>query len=393
MEIANTAPEHSDELHVKEPLSDMRVIDASPFLPGPFGTQMLADLGATVIKVEPPTGDPGRAVPGGLYEVTNRNKASIASDLKSTTDRRQCHRLVAGADVFVEGFRPGVADRLGISYGELNRINPALVYCSVTGYGQHGPKRSTSGHDLTCLAASGALAVPGSWDDLSPRRCGLPIADLGTSAYLVVAVLAALHARRSTGRGCHLDVAISDVALALTATRAGEQLNNDAAERRHLNPSNDLFATADGLLAVAAVEEHFWCRLRAVLTPYESRLADERFDDLAGRRAQGDELSALLHGVFTTRGAHEWARLLSEADVPAEVVRPITSAVDSDYVDSRGLVTEGDGQRHVTFPVLCDTRPMGPLRANAPTTGAHTSSVLAALDRGSDPWAVIRSGA
>ncbi|MGH3118732.1 MAG: CaiB/BaiF CoA transferase family protein [Gaiellales bacterium] len=373
-------------------LADVRVVDISPFLPGPFATQMLADLGATVIKVEPPTGDPGRTVPGGLYEVANRNKASITLDLKSALDRERCHRLVAGADVFVEGFRPGVADRLGISYDELSRINPALVYCSVSGYGQHGPKRFTPGHDVTYLAASGALAVPGSWSDPRPHRTGLPIADLGTSAYVAVAVLAALRARQRSGRGCRLDVAIADVALAMTATRAGERLDNSGEERLHLNPSNDLFDTADGVVAVAAVEEHFWDRLRAELTPYQPQLSDERFDDLAGRREHGEELSALLGAVFMSDTAKEWARVLGEADVPAEVVRPIARVLDSDHVRDRGLVEARDGQRHVTFPVLCDARPMGQLRTNAPIRGQHTYSVITALDAGNDAWAAVSGG-
>lgn len=374
------------------PLADVRVIDASPFLPGPFATQMLADLGAAVIKVEPPTGDPGRAVPGGLYEVANRNKGSVILDLKSESDRQRCRRLVAGADVFVEGFRPGVVDRLGVSYADLSAINPALVYCSVSGFGQTGPRRSMPGHDATYLAASGALAVPGSWNDSRPHRSGLPIADLATSAYVAVAVLAALHRRRASGRGCYLDVAIGDVALALTSARAGARLDNDNADRLHLNPTNDLFDTADGVIAIAAVEEHFWDRLRAALITDEPRLGDRRFDDLAGRRANGGELTVLLRGVFISRTADEWAQRLAEADVPAEVVRPITAAVASDQVRSRGIVQSADGQHHVTFPALCDGRPMGALRTTAPAAGAQATDVFAALEQDADPWAAMRGG-
>lgn len=375
------------------PLADVRVVDASPFLPGPLATQMLADLGATVVKVEPPNGEPGRNVPGGLYDVANRNKGSVVLDLKSDRDRRRCHRLVADADVFVEGYRPGVADRLGISYAELSRINPTLVYCSISGFGQNGPDRSAPGHDATYLAASGALAVPGSWSDPHPRRSGLPVADLGTSAYLAVAVLAALHRRGATGRGCHLDLAIADVALALASTRAGARLDNDAADRLHLNPSNDLFDTADGVLAVAAVEEHFWHRLRAVLNSEEPRLGDRRFDHLAGRRANGDELAVLLRAAFTTRTAKEWADLLTDADVPAAVVRTVADAADSEQVRHRGIVQTVADQRHVTFPALCDGRPMGELRSVAPAAGAQANTVGAALDGGGDPWLAARTRA
>lgn len=375
------------------PLADVQILDTSPFLPGPFATQMLADLGANVIKVEPPTGDPGRHVPGGLHETTNRNKRSIVLDLKSEQDRERCHRLAAGADVFVEGFRPGVVDRLGVSYAELSADNPGLVYCSVSGFGQTEPKRSTPGHDATYLAAAGALAVPGSWSDPRPHRSGIPVADLGTSNYVAVAILAALHERHTTGRGCYLDVAITDVALALASARAGEQLDNDGADRLHLNPSNDLFDTADGMLAVAAVEEHFWQRLRAVLLATEPQLGDPRFDGLAGRRANGDDLSALLQAVFMTRTAKEWISLLTEADIPAEVVHPVREAVESEQVRRRGIVQAAGDQRHVTFPVVQDGRPMGSLRTTAAAAGADSATVFAMLDRGTDPWAASEEDA
>lgn len=368
------------------PLADVRVLDMSPFLPGPYATQILGDLGARVIKVEPPAGDPARRLHGGLAETTNRNKRSIVLDLKSTEDQQRCRLLAAGADVFVEGFRPGVVDRLGVSYPVLRDLNPALVYCSVSGYGQTGPKRSTPGHDVTYLAAAGALSVPGSWSDHRPRRSGVPIADLGTATCLAVAVLAALHERRSTGRGCHLDVAIADVALAMASVRAGGQLENDPGERLHLNPANDVFETAEGTLALGAVEEHFWQRLRAVLAPDEPGLSDECFDDAAGRRAHGDKLAALLRRVLLTRTASEWATLLAKADVPVEVVRPVAAAAEDEQVRSRGIVRTVADQRAVVFPVLRDGEPMGTVRQATPAAGADSAALLAALDRGFDPW-------
>lgn len=369
------------------PLADLRVLDISPFLPGPFGTQMLADLGAVVIKVEPPSGDPARSVPGGLYETANRNKRGIVLDLKSPTGTAHCQALAAGADVFVEGFRPGAASRLGVAYEDLRPLNPGLIYCSLSGFGQTGPKRLEPGHDATYLAAAGVLSFPGSWADERPRRSGLPMADLAASGYLVVAVLASLRERDRTGLGGHLDVAIADAALALASVRAGAALDNATADRLHLNPTNDLFDTADGVIAVGVVEEHFWHRLRDALIEDEPALGDTRFDDLARRRQNGDELATMLRSVFLRRSTEEWRWRLVQADVPVEPVRTVSEAAQTEQTLSRGLVQSSAHDRsHVMFPVLRDGAGMGRLRRPAPSPGADTAVIIRALDEGADPW-------
>ena len=172
-------------------LDGLKIVDFSALLPGPYGTVLLADLGADVIKVEPPTGDMLRHLPFDMVRVANRNKRSLVLDLKNAAAREVAGRLAAWADIVVEGSRPGVAERMGIGPERLRAIHPKLVYCSISGFGQTGPWRLRAGHDISYLAASGALAYPGSATDTRPRRSGLPVSDLAGSLYFAVAALAA----------------------------------------------------------------------------------------------------------------------------------------------------------------------------------------------------------
>ena len=212
------------------PLRGIQVLDFSMFVPGPFASAMLADLGAEVIKVEMLTGDPGRAYVPVQFETENRNKRSIALDLKNPAAKDIVHRLVRNTDIVLEGFRPGVAKRLSIDYPTLKGSNGKLVYCSISGYGQTGPWRERPGHDVNYVAAAGALAFPGQWLK-APARSSLPIADMGGGAFAAVAILAALH----EGKGAYLDLSLfesaffSPDALAGRARRYG--LQTDASQR------------------------------------------------------------------------------------------------------------------------------------------------------------------
>src|SRR6267142_1976232 len=207
------------------PLAGIHVVDFSMFVPGPFASSMLADLGADVIKVEPPRGDPGRGYVPVQFETENRNKRSIALDLKH-------------ADVVVEGFRPGVAQRLGIDYETLRSHNARLVYCSISGYGQTGPWRERPGHDVNYVAAAGGLAFPGQWLK-PPARSSYPVADMGGGAFAAITVLAALH----EGKSVHLDLSLFEAAFFMAAMR--HSLDPDVDPRAHLFPVNDVFECAD----------------------------------------------------------------------------------------------------------------------------------------------------
>src|SRR4051812_37768416 len=177
-----------------QPLLGVRVVDFSMFVPGPFASAIFADLGAEVIKVEAPAGDPGRVYVPVQFNTENRNKRSIAVDLKKPLSRKVVETLVAKSDIVLEGFRPGVASRLGIDYESLKKHNPKLIYCSISGYGQTGPWRERPGHDVNYVAASGGLAYPGQWLK-APARSSLPVADMAGGSFAAIAVLSALHER------------------------------------------------------------------------------------------------------------------------------------------------------------------------------------------------------
>jgi crotonobetainyl-CoA:carnitine CoA-transferase CaiB-like acyl-CoA transferase len=200
-------------------LERLRVVDVSPFMPGHYASTLLAELGADVVQVEPPGGMPARHLPG-LFESTCRNRRSIVLDLKRPAAQRVFHRLAAAADALIEGFRPGVTARLGIDYETLAGQNPGLVYCSISGFGQDGPRRDWMGHDTNYVAMSGGFAV--FEDPAGPRPFGLPVGDLTASLHTVIGILVALLERGTSGRGRYLDVAISDGPLSFAVPRIGE---------------------------------------------------------------------------------------------------------------------------------------------------------------------------
>jgi crotonobetainyl-CoA:carnitine CoA-transferase CaiB-like acyl-CoA transferase len=357
------------------PLAGITVLDFATLLPGPYATQVLADLGADVIKVESPRGDEARRVAAGVHDVVNRNKRSVVADLKTDDGRNLCLELARESDVVVEGFRPGVAARLGIGYANIRDVRPDIVYCSVSGYGQTGPLRDRPGHDINFLAASGALSFSAHWGE-PPRRSGVPIGDLAGATFAVISILVALRERDRMGRGCHLDVAITDAAMAFISPRSGPSFMISNKDATTVSPTNDLYMAGDGVvLAVAAVEEKFWERLRAVMVELAPKLADRRFDDAAGRRRHGTELQTLLAQAFRQRTADHWIAVMRETDVPLEPVLTLAEAARSDHATSRGIVAEVDGQRQVVFPVLRDGEVLGQFRAPAPALGAHTDEV------------------
>ncbi|MGE0701256.1 MAG: CaiB/BaiF CoA transferase family protein [Hyphomicrobiaceae bacterium] len=373
------------------PLRDVKVVDFSLLLPGPFATVLLADLGADVIKVEPPTGDFARHMPVAMFRMANRNKRSLTLDLKHADAADVVARLARWADVAIEGYRAGVADRLGIGHAALSQLNPGIVYCSLSGYGQTGPERLRPGHDLNYLAAGGAMALPGHWME-PPKRSGLPIADLVGGSYAAIAILAALNERRTTGRGAYLDLSLAETALSLAAVRHGPEL--DHFTRNHMYPTNDLFETADGeWIAFGIVEQHFWDALVAACREIAPDLADPRWADEPGRRRHGDELSLRLKALMKLRTAAAWMEAFQGFDVPASVAVTPARAIESDHVRQRGMVMEKDGEKHVPFPVWANGARGGVLRSVAPPAGAHNGEVLAGLGYAPDECRALETGA
>ena len=362
------------------PLAGLKVVDFSMFVPGPFCSAILADLGAEVIKVEMPRGDPGRAYVPVQFATENRNKRSIALDLKHEESPAIVERLVRGCDIVIEGFRPGVARRLKIDFETLKRIKPDLIYCSISGYGQTGPWRERPGHDVNYVAAAGALAFPGQWLQ-PPARSSLPLADMGGGAFAAISILAALRA----GKGAYLDISLFESAFFWAAMRHG--LDPQVDPRAHIFPVNDVFETADGRrLTLGILEEHFWVNF-VKLAP---ELDDERFSSDELRRRNGDALSRQLVQIMKSRTAAEWLRLCDEHDVPVDLCVTPGGAAHHPQLVERDAVERG----YAKFPVWANGRRGASVRAATPQLGEHAREILVELGfEDADIAGFFRSGA
>jgi crotonobetainyl-CoA:carnitine CoA-transferase CaiB-like acyl-CoA transferase len=367
-----------------QPLAGVRVLDFSPLLPGPFGTLALADLGADVLKVEPPGGDGGRHLPSSLFRMANRNKRSLVLDLKRPAAAEVVRRLASWADVVMEAFRPGVADRLGIGAAALRAINPRLIYCSLSGYGHSGPDRMRPGHDLNYLAAAGTMTLSGHWGQ-APRRSAIPVADLAGGSLAAIAILAALH----EGKGRTLDLSLAEAAMAFTAIRHG--LDLDGPSQDHLWPTNDLIETADGAIALGIVEEQFWRNFVRAAADLAPDLARAEWATEPGRRTDGDAVSTRLREVMRQRETADWMARFERDDVPAQVRLTPHQASRAPQIVAREMVMEMAGERHIPFPVVVDGARGAALRRTAPGLGADTDATLAALGFGRDAIAGLRA--
>ena len=293
-------------------LDGVRVLDLSVWRPGPYATQLLAEIGADVIKVEPPGGDPMRAYPE-LFASLSANKRSIVLDLKSDGDRARALELAAVADVMIEGFRPGVAARLGVAYSDVATGNAGIVYCSVSGMGQSGPLTLAPGHDVNYQAWAGALAPDGG----VPVSSKLPIADLAGGMAAAFAICAALVRRARTGEGDYIDVAMSDVLATWTGAAVPRASGVDA--RARSVPGYGIFATRDGgYIALGVITEpHFW---RGLCTVLGQPLDDCAELDFVARMGRGDELQARVAGEIAVRSRDELVDALLAAEVPVSPV-------------------------------------------------------------------------
>ncbi len=370
------------------PLADVRVLDLTALLPGPFATLALADLGADVVKVEPPSGDFARHMPSSLFRMANRNKRSLAIDLKQPEAANVMGRLAQWADVAIEGFRPGVVDRLRVGPEALQGANSRLIYCSLSGYGQSGPDSQVPGHDLNYLCAAGAMTLSGHWGEV-PRRSAIPVADLAGGAYAAIAILAALHERTTTGRGRRLDLSLTEAAMSFVSIRHG--LDLDGPSQDHVWPTNDLFETADGgRIALGVVEEHFWRAFVEAAAELAPDLAAERYASEPQRRRQGDELIARLREVMRMRTTAEWLERLRATGAPAQRAMTPAEASRREQIAGRHMVMRLDGERHIPFPVMVDGERGAGLRNVAPALGGQSQEVLAELGFAKDEIAALR---
>lgn len=361
-----------------QPLAGVRVLDFSALLPGPFAAAILGDLGAEVLKVEPPVGDHARVILPMMFRAANRNKRSLVLDLKQPGSAAIVERLAKWADIVIETSRPGVAARIGIGFDALSQLNPKLIYCSLSGYGQNGPWRERPGHDLNYLAAAGGLAFAGQWGR-APARSSLPIADVAGGAFATSAILAALYQVGRTGKGVQLDLSLLESTLFCAGLRHGLVETDD--RTGHLFAANDIFETADGeLITLALIEEHFWNNFRAAVVDFAPQIGAEKFADDAARRRNGDELAQVLRTLIATRTAQQWLVLLADRDVPIEQCVTPAAAAQGEHIAERGMVQQIDGEHIAMFPVQADGGAVPQLRSTAPDLGEHTRRVLAELE-------------
>jgi crotonobetainyl-CoA:carnitine CoA-transferase CaiB-like acyl-CoA transferase len=326
-------------------LAGVRVLDLSIWRPGPYATQLLVELGADVVKVEPPDGDPMRVFPT-LFAVLNAGKRSAAVDLKNAAERDGVIALARDADVVVEGFRPGVVRSLGVDDESVRRVNPSVVYCSISGYGQDGPLAQVPGHDVNYQAWAGTLE-PRTEDDapVVPRP---PIADLAGGAYAALAVCAALMRRSRTGEGESVDVSMTDVLASWTgavpplALPDGQEVGGQVA-------GYGTFRTGDGGWVALGVisEDHFWAGLTRVLG-----LDDAAALSFAERLTLGGQLTARIAEGIAERKRDELVRELAAAGVPASPVLSQREMLRAEHFRSRGTVADGaDGEPDMQHPV------------------------------------------
>jgi formyl-CoA transferase len=335
-------------------LEHMTVIDLTQVMAGPFCCQLLGDLGADVIKVEPVgRGDATREATGhrlphgesAAFLAVNRNKRSIAIDLRSAAGLAAFHRLVRDADVVVESFRPGVAGRLGVGYPALREINARLVYASISGFGQTGPYAARPGYDLIAQAMSGVMSVTGDPAG-DPVKCGVPVADLSAGLLCAVGILGACLSRTVTGRGQAVDTSLYDAALAMSVWETSELWATGEPPGRlgsahRVNAPYEAFPTRDGHLTIGANNARLWARLCAVLGR-PGLLDDPRFATNTDRVRNRAELAAELGRSLSERDTDEWVGLLLDAGVPAGPIRDYRQACEDPHTLAREMVVEMD---------------------------------------------------
>ncbi len=403
-------------------LAGIRVLDLSRVLAGPWCTQVLADLGADVVKVERPgTGDDtrqwgppflkdaeGRDTDQAAYfTACNRNKRSVTIDMAHPEGQALLRAMAMEADVVVENFKVGGLRQYGLDHESLRALNPRLIYCSVTGFGQTGPYAPRAGYDLMVQAMTGLMDITGRADGEpggGPLRVGVAVIDLFTGLYASNAILAALHVRQSTGEGQHIDMALLDVGMAVLANQAAGFLATGESPRRQGNSHPSLvpyqdFPTADGAMLLAIGNDGQFARFCAAIGRPEWA-TDARFATNTLRVQHRAELVPLMEAVTRTRTTAQWVALLEDKAVPCGPINSIAQAFDDPQVRARGLAVElprrSDGSagedgiatvRGVASPLRLSATP--PVLRNAPPAlGQHTEEVLAEM--GMDAAAVAR---
>jgi crotonobetainyl-CoA:carnitine CoA-transferase CaiB-like acyl-CoA transferase len=385
------APPHKGEGNVDRPLAGIRVLDLTQFLSGPYATQILADLGADIIKLEPPQGDPIRVVPPHFvgedsvyFLCINRNKRCVAVDMKVEAGRELVKRLALSCDIVMENFRPGVLERLGLSGEALRKEKPALIWCSISGFGQDGPYRNKPAYDMIVQALSGGMSLTGETGG-APVRAGIPIGDIAAGLYAGIAVLAALNRRHQTGLGDAIDISMLDCQTAMLSYQAAYHLHSGVVPGRQGRghesiPTYRSFEAKDGIhIVITANTERMWQGLARALG-HQEWLADPRFITNKERLANKQALWPMLEAAFRARNADEWLPILEAEEIPVGVVNTLDRVMRDPQIRHRNMVLElesEDGRKaRVTGNPMKfrDTAPEATIYPHA--LGADTAAVL-----------------
>ncbi len=377
-------------------LDGIRVVDLTQVMAGPFCTMLLADLGADVIKVElPGVGDqtrkswgyPSKGEDSAAFLALNRNKRSVCIDLRSESGRADLHRLVETADVVVENFRPGVSARLGVDYPTISATNPAVVYASISGFGQSGPYSSRPGYDLIAQGMAGAISVTGDPDG-PPVKCGLPVGDLGAGLFCAYGILAACLHRVRTGEGQYVETSLYEAVLAMSVWESTEYWATGAVPQRlgsgnRMSAPYEVFRTGDGHLTVGANNQRLWERLCGALGA-EDLIGDDRFATNAGRMRHRAELRKVLEERLAEDTTEHWVGRLLSAGVAAGPILDYAQILDQDpHAKARGMVQEVDhpveGRIRVLGSPVKFSRTPAVIVRHPPLLGEHTAEVFTEL--------------
>jgi len=384
-------------------LEGIVVVDATQVMAGPYCAMLLADMGARVIKVEPPGGDSTRAMAGAsggeshAFNAVNRGKQGIVLDLRHDAARAAFRRLAARADIVIENFRPGVMARFGLDYATLAGEHPGLIYASISGYGQTGPWAARGGFDLVAQGVTGIMSVTGE-PGRAPVKAGLPITDLGAGLIALSGILAALHYRDRTGQGQYVDTSLMEAGLALSVWESAEYFGGRGVpgplgSAHRMSAPYQAFRCADGYITVGAANQRTFEKL-ATLVGHPEWIGDPRFASDGARVRHREALAALIDAVTVTATRAEWLTRLDAAGIPCGPILDYAEAFDTEQAVAREMAVTVDHPtlgriRTLGTPLKLSRAPLDP-RRRAPRLGEHTAAVLAEL--GYDAAAIAELG-
>jgi formyl-CoA transferase len=384
-------------------LSQLRVLDVTQVMAGPFAAMLLADLGADVIKVEPPSGDSTRQMPGAIdgdtpaFNAVNRGKRSIVVDLKQERGRDVFRRIAATADILIENYRPGVMNGLQLGYDSLSGANPRLIYASISGYGQTGPARGKGGFDLIAQGVSGIMSVTGDPDG-PPVKCGVPLTDLGAGLFAVVGILAAVESRHHTGVGQYIDTSLVDAGVALSVWEATEFFSGTGVpvalgSAHRMNAPYQAIQCADGFITLGGANDRIFAKLCEVLDRREW-LEHAEFATNAQRVRHRDDLAARIEAITIGHPRAHWLALFEANDIPCGPINDYAQVFADPQVVARDMAVGIDHPtlgriRTLGSPIKMSATPPN-VRRRAPRLGEHTDEILRALGIDVDEIASLR---